>query len=155
MAGEAKKLAFGYRRYPDGVAAVWGARLIAPNDLLHDRQDLVYEDVDAKRELVEWLNGANSNGALSEALFRLGRHGTDSTGIPALKQEDREFVVFEDATGRIVGNTQASHGYVYVAGWLHKHAPLVRTGPDTEPQVDGMQRLRETPTDDVFRSQEA
>lgn len=99
-------LRFGYRRHPEGLRAVWGARLIAPNDLLWDRQDLVYEDDAVKAELVAWLN----TGALKQALDRLGRDRV------MLHQEDREFLVFEDATGRIVG---------YVAGWLKHHMPAV------------------------------
>lgn len=109
-------LAFGYRRHPEGLRAVWGARLIAPNDLLWDRQDVVALDEGGKAELVEWLNGEpRGKGALSKALEGLA-------GMrDSLRETDEEFVVYEDERGRVVGNTQASYGYVYIAGWLHAH----------------------------------
>jgi hypothetical protein len=119
-----KTVMFGYRRgVPDGVRAVWGARLIAPNDLLHDRQDLVAESEEAKAELVKWLNGEPAgHGALSEALDRLRL-------IPLSGSTDEEVRIYEDATGIIVGNTQASYGYVYVCGYLKHHLPAVtKTG---------------------------
>lgn len=122
-AANGKTLAYGYRRFPEGVRAVWGARLIEPNDLLHDRQDLVADDDSSKADLIDWLNGeTRGQGALARALERLARHGfTD--GCPELQQRDEEFPVYEDERGKIVGNTQASYGYVYVAGWLHEHVP--------------------------------
>lgn len=111
-----RTLSYGYRRHPKGLRAVWGARLIAPNDLLHDRQDLLAQDDEGKAELVAWLNGeVRGQGALRRALDWLGENSLE------LRQVDEEFVVYEDATGRIVGNTQASYGYVYVAGWLLAH----------------------------------
>lgn len=101
-----KTLAFGYNAgIPDDVTTAWGARLIAPNDLLWDRQDLVADGDDAKKTLVEWLNG----GAIRAALDQLGKRGYPD-GEP--------FVVYEDERGRIVGNTNRSGGYVYLAGWL-------------------------------------
>jgi hypothetical protein len=36
------RLAFGcVKALPEGTTTAWGARLIYPNDLVHDRQDLV------------------------------------------------------------------------------------------------------------------
>jgi hypothetical protein len=103
------QLAFGRNRgIPDNVKTAWGARLIAPNDLLHDRQDLVAESDEAKTELVAWLNG----GAIRRALDWLRENYWQ------FRQDDEQLVVFEDADGMIVGSTQGSGGYVYVAGWL-------------------------------------
>jgi hypothetical protein len=107
-----KTLAFGYRGFPDGVRAVWGARLIAPNDLVWDRQDLLFEDDEAREELTSWLN----THALKTALKRLGR-------IPLSPSSTDEVVIYEDTIGRFVANAQASFGYVYVAAWLLGHAP--------------------------------
>lgn len=107
---------YGYRRVPEGLRAVWAARLIAPNDLLHDRQDLVADDQRAKEQLVAWLNGDPAgSGVLAELRSRLA-------GWP-LRDVDEEFTIYEDALGKVVGNTQASFGYVYVAAWLHAHEP--------------------------------
>ena len=100
------KLGFGLRdAVPDDVKTAWGARLIAPNDLLHDRQDLVAENDEAKAELIEWLNG----GAIRKALDWL----SDERYPDGL-----EFFAYNDADGVIVGNTNSSGGYVYLAGWL-------------------------------------
>jgi hypothetical protein len=101
-------LGYGYNRgVPEDVTTVWGARLIAPADLVHDRQDLVAESDEAKQALIAWLNG----GAISQALAALRERYVRG-------DSDEEFVIFEDDRGKIVGNAQASHGYVYVAGWL-------------------------------------
>lgn len=103
-------LGFGYSAgVPEDVSTAWGARLIAPNDLLHDRQDLVAENLMEKAKLVAWLNG----GAIRKALFWLAQERAD-----LVYRDGEEFVVFEDPDGIIVGNTQQSGGYVYVAGWL-------------------------------------
>ena len=103
------KLAFGRTRgIPDDVTTAWGARLIAPDDLLHDRQDLVAENAEAKAELVKWLNG----GAIAQMRDWLRENYWQ------FRQDDEQLVILEDAEGTIVGSTQASGGYVYVSGWL-------------------------------------
>ena len=89
--------------------AVWGARLIAPADLVWDRQDIDSDDDAAKAALVDWLNG----GAIREALNALREYRVIIRG----NEEDRH-TIFEDETGIIVGSAQASYGYVYVLGWL-------------------------------------
>jgi hypothetical protein len=98
------RLAFGLRDIPADVTSAWGARLIYPNDLLHDRQDLVGPRSD---ELAAWLN----SGALHEAREALASR-------PVRQDEDRQVTVYEDAVGVIVANPQASHGHVYVAAWF-------------------------------------
>lgn len=116
------ELAFGRRTHPDNVVAVWGARLIWPNDLVWNRQDLVADNDDVKSELITWLNGPNSgDGALSKALLALREPyslGLDPNG-------EEEAVIYEDESGKIVGSAQRSAGYLYVAGWLHRHVPEV------------------------------
>lgn len=104
------KLAYGLSRaIPDDVETAWGARLIGPADLLHDRQDLVAKDDASKATLVEWLNG----GAIAAMCAEL-RHG-----YARLAQDwDVMPVLYEDERGIIMGSTNASGGYVYVAGWL-------------------------------------
>jgi hypothetical protein len=104
-----KSLMFGYHAgIPSDITSAWGARLIEPNDLVHDRQDLVAESDEAKSALVAWLNG----GAIEKALDWLGKR--EYRAVP----DGEEFVVYEDEDGKIVGNTNRSFGYVYVAGWL-------------------------------------
>jgi len=101
------KLTYGLRNLPADVTSAWGARLIWPNDLVHDRQDLKGEDTKA---LIDWLNG----GALRVALDNAARLARSELA----PSEDREVVLYEDERGVIKGNPQASHGYLYVAGWL-------------------------------------
>ena len=102
------QLAFGLSRgVPEDVKTAWGARLIAPNDLVHDRQDLVAESDESKLELIAWLNGGAIQGALD--LLRDCRFT-----IP----DGEQFVAYEDERGVIVANTNNSGGYLYTAGWL-------------------------------------
>jgi len=110
-----KNLAFGLAQaIPKDVAAVWGARLIAPDDLVYNRQDLKADTDEAKQELVLWLNPEGGRaierllGALRERCYRLG--------------QDRNFVAMvEDDEGIIFASTNASGGYVYVTGYLKNH----------------------------------
>jgi hypothetical protein len=100
------RLAFGCTKaLPDGTTTAWGARLIYPNDLVHDRQDLKGPDAD---DLKAWLNGGPLRSALDAAR---SHRDLDPT-------KDVTVTLFEDEDGIIVGNPQASHGYLYVAAWL-------------------------------------
>lgn len=108
-------LSYGRRHYPDDVQAVWGARLIWPNDLVPDRQDIAAHNAEAKAELVAWLNGPNrGDGAISKM--------RDKLMVPSelgwTQSSTDEVTLYEDGTGKIVGSPQGSFGYVYVAAWL-------------------------------------
>jgi hypothetical protein len=103
------KLAFGLRDIPESVTTAWGARLIWPNDLVHDRQDLVGPNAE---RLKWWLNTYEGGKPLRLALERM-RH---PSGIGPT--DDHTFTLYEDDYGCIVGNPQGSHGYLYVAAWL-------------------------------------
>jgi hypothetical protein len=126
------QLGFGRSRgVPEGITTAWGARLIAPDDLLHDRQDLVADSPEAKAELIEWLNGDTpGNGAITKMrewlrdnYFQLG-------------QNDDELVLYNDIDGMIIGSTQGSGGYVYVAGWLKPGRHEARA------QAEGLRDIR-------------
>lgn len=105
-------LAYGRRTFPETAAAVWGARLIAPNDLVPDRQDLIAVDDDAKGKLIGWINGSpEGTGAIQKAREKLAE-----LYLPGNSND--EVVIYEDEQGKIVGSPQGSFGYVYVAGWL-------------------------------------
>lgn len=108
-------LAFGLRERPDDLRAVWGARLIWPNDLVHDRQDLAARDDEAKEELIHWLN----NGAIKNMRDVLLKDAA-ALWLFDPKSEHVE-VIYSDEKGIIKGSPQGSGGYIYVAGWLHKH----------------------------------
>lgn len=111
-------LAFGRRTFPEDVRAVWGARMIAPNDLVHDRQDLDSRDDEAKEELIHWLN----NGAIAKLRDELLTKRYEVAHCDF----DSEIVAYEDDKGKIVASSQSSGGYVYVCGWLHDHTSKER-----------------------------
>jgi hypothetical protein len=105
------KLAFGcVKALPEGTTTAWGARLIWPNDLVWDRQDMVGPE---REELARWLN----DGVLRSVLRMLGEGRFDLR-----RDEDRTLTLYEDETGRVVGNPQGSHGYLYAAAWLKGEA---------------------------------
>ena len=95
---------------PEWVVTAWGARLIYPNDLLQNRQSMFGRETD-KQLLVDWLNA----GALRDALYNAGQLHMKRKMTPI---DHHEFTLYEDATGIIVGNPNASHGYLYVAAWF-------------------------------------
>ena len=102
-------LNFGLREMPD-VTCAWGARLIWPNDLVHDRQDLVGSDP-TRSDLIAWLNDGPLRSALDEAA-KLAREYVLSPG------DDNTVTLYEDERGLVRANPQGSHGYLYVAAWL-------------------------------------
>ena len=115
-------LYFGRDTFPENVEAVWGARLIWPNDLVHDRQDLVGHSPEAKDALIAWLNGpGGGDGAIGKMRAKLGdANSRFEIGLTSNAQEE-EVIIYEDEIGKIVGSPQGSHGYVYVCGWLKEH----------------------------------
>lgn len=95
---------------PSPAKAVWGARLIAPADLVNDRQDVQSTDDESRQALLDWLNG----GVLDAALARL-----DEAPLP----ESHEIrAIYEDKNGTILASTRRSHGHVYLVGWLYPEA---------------------------------
>lgn len=116
-------LSFGCTRaLPEGVRAAWGARLIWPDQLLWDRQSLSASIPTEKSDLVAWLNGpGRGNGAISRALAAArSREVQDELGGAT---GDTVAVLYKDHRGTVAGSAQGSHGYLYVAGWLHEHVP--------------------------------
>jgi len=105
-------LPFGYNAgLPEGVKAAWGARLIVTQngstDFLHDRQG----GFGGNDALYAWLDGGAVTAARAKASELLKSY-TMST------RDSEEFVLYEDNAGRIVGNTNGSAGYLYIAAWL-------------------------------------
>lgn len=117
------EIAYGRRTFPEDVRAVWGARLIWPSDLVHDRQDLAAHTDDAKVELMDWLNGTGSgDGAIGKMMAVLrDTNQRYEVGIHPRMKFEEEAVIHEDEKGKIVGSDQASGGYLYVCGWLKDH----------------------------------
>ena len=121
MAEDTKlKIGFGRQSFPNDVCAVWGARLIWPDDLLHDRQDLDARSDEDKLALMDWLNGTGSgNGAIAK--MREALKSPYSLGLSRDMAFEDEAIIYEDDKGKIVGSAQGSSGYLYVAGWLKEH----------------------------------
>lgn len=109
------KLAFGLSSaIPPEAQAAWGCRAIVERsglDVLWDRQDLQGEDA-AKAALKAWLN--------DEGAFKRFRERTDELVKAHVIRgdEQRLITLYEDEKGIVVGNTNASYGYLYVAAWL-------------------------------------
>lgn len=113
-------IAFGRQTFPEDVRAVWGARLIWPNDLVANRQDLDARDDEAKAELVAWLDG-NPAGTGAIKGMRANLTAPYSLGLSSDMPFEEEAVIFEDDKGKIVGSAQGSYGHLYVCGWLKEH----------------------------------
>ncbi len=107
-------LRYGYSQgIPAGVTAAWGARAIVNTDgtvdLVHDRQD-AYGDSTAVVALLERLN-AGINAAWIAKARDLLRSGEMST------RQAEQFVLYRDAQVSVLGNTNASAGYLYVVAY--------------------------------------
>jgi len=107
---------FGYAPAATGEhRAYWGARALwrgrGPMDIVHDRQSLMAVDKATGDRLVGLLNG----GALKAANARLDALANRWEVSPG---EANEVVLYEDESIRLVGNTNASHGYLYVTAQL-------------------------------------
>jgi hypothetical protein len=107
------KLQFGlHAAIPHDAVTAWGARLIFPDDLVWDRQDFAGLDTPEGQRLKQWLN---QGGALRQALKQAGKLAATFAWRP---DSDDQRVLYEDATGKIVGNPNRSFGYLYVAAFL-------------------------------------
>jgi hypothetical protein len=110
------RLPFGCTKgLPDGVQVAWGARLIAPADLLWDRQGCAggEEGGPERAKLLDWLGaGAGDKARDFCRATNMGVSNGDSSDVVTL---------YEDDQGMVVGSPQGSHGYVYIAAWLKEH----------------------------------
>ena len=110
------ELAWGYHVLDPETPAAWGARFITDGshlDLLWDRQSTVWRDEDALNELVELLNGPG--GVLDN--IRSTYKTLHQRGV-VRGDEANEVLLTRLHRVKAVGNTNASHGYFYVAAWL-------------------------------------
>lgn len=112
----------------DETKVAWGARGIVKHgavSLLHDRQDWK-GDEDERRDFSKVLNSGALPKAIEEAerLLRRGDMRSDKRKL---------FTLYEDDQCRIVGNTNASYGYLYLLA-ERKEAAHARaeTGRDRE-----------------------
>jgi len=109
------QLGFGYNPGLHGATCAWGARWIVTQDgsvdFVPDRQSMIGTP-EEKQELISWLVQVGSQPL--ETLREMLRSREVST------RASREVVLYEDERGVVVGNTNASAGYFYVAArfWL-------------------------------------
>lgn len=108
-------LGFGYNQgLPEQATVAWGCRAIVTQtgsvDIVHDRQSMIGSPEDKER--------------LRAHLSKIGmapwkNHASMLLSTYAMKtREAGEFVLFDDGTVRVVGNTNASGGYLYVAAFF-------------------------------------
>lgn len=122
-------LSFSYPRgVPPHVCTAWGCRALVEQsgmvDVLWDRVDLAGPD---QVQLAEHLNH-HVGAAWCERASELLRTKVMRT------DRDQEFVLYEDPVVVIKGNTQRSHGYLYVCAYLHSRCDaLTRQGADVGP----------------------
>jgi hypothetical protein len=113
--------------------ASWGARLIFPDDLVWDRQGAAGHLPHDVAQLVAWLNQGK---ALDKAL-RAARRAADKGTLT--RDGDQQVILYRDSLGVIVACPNASHGYLYVAGWLHDGKPEKQPAPEfTVPRQPGL-----------------
>jgi len=92
---------------PEDAPAAWGARAILQNgfvDLIPDRQGMGFSDDLAKHSLAVWLG--------TQGLAWLGRIAKQMRG------DESKLYEHDDEGFHIRANTNASHGYVYIAAWV-------------------------------------
>lgn len=118
-------LTFGYTRgVPTHVGTAWGCRAIVEQsgmlDVLWDRIALAGPD---QVQLAEHLNQhLDTACARASELLRTQVMRTD---------RDQEFVLYEDPSVVIKGNTQRSHGYLYLCAYLRPRCDApARQGTD-------------------------
>jgi hypothetical protein len=110
-----KRLSFGlWYEVPNEVTAAWGARWIFPNEQLYDRQDIFGHDTEMGKKLIAWLN-ANGAEHLCSARNTAKKMAQNRD---LLQSGNQTIVLYEDETGIIKGNPNASYGYLYVCAYL-------------------------------------
>lgn len=119
-----RQLTFGLgQEVPDEATAAWGARWIYPDQMLPDRQSFEGMKTPDGENLKNWLNG----GALEKAMKFARKSGGK------LHPTSHETVVlYEDNTGVIKGNPNASGGYLYVCAYLQ---PKNKSNRTTKPKA--------------------
>ena len=107
---------WGLNAHPENAPAHWGARAIlmthrstTPIDLLPDRQD---GSGDLFPVLASLLNDAGGIKVAQARVTALLNNGLMSSS------EAEEFTLIDNDMMRMVANTRASYGYLYISAWL-------------------------------------
>lgn len=113
------ELTYGYRNHPKDDRPVWGARWIWPTDQLYDRQSWCGEgDGDAKLRLLDWLNGTGEFHEGEGAIAIAKRTALEAIDEGWRWHDNIERRLYLDPVGVVLGNPQASYGYLYVCAYL-------------------------------------
>jgi len=110
------RLPFGCNKgLPGNVRIAWGARMIAPADLVWDRQGCAggEEGGEERALLLDWLS--ERAGDAARQFCRDNQMGISNGSSEEI------FTLYEDERGKVVGSPQGSHGHVYIAAWLKVH----------------------------------
>lgn len=118
-APEKKRLGWGaHRLVPENAPAAWGARLIVNQegwvDLVPGRQDAIGSD-EAVKALLDQLNGG-----VNKVWMERLREQLVAGKIRVNQSAD--VTLYEDEALIVAGNTNASHGYFYVAAYLKEES---------------------------------
>ena len=116
------RLGYGYNAgLPANIARAWGARAIVTQqgmvDLVYNRQGWIGEPGETQA-LQDWLNGGAIAAARSRATAALKDYEIRTN-------EAGEATLYEDEVGVIKANTNASHGYLYICGYLKADAAAI------------------------------
>ena len=99
---------------PERITTGWGGRAIDGGvngfSLLWDRQS-AKGDMGIRKDIADKLNGGAMKAAM-DVWAHLYKEGEVS------QSEFEEVTLYEDPTFIVRGNSNASHGYVYVAAWF-------------------------------------
>lgn len=115
---------FGYR-VPEGTKAYWGCRAILEGrspkhryvDFVWDRQSIEGPEED-RIALSGWLNGTKvglTTGSLKKALDKATELYKD---YKITSDMSKEFVLYEDEKGIVLGNPCGSFGYLYMSAYF-------------------------------------
>lgn len=118
---------------PEGAEFHYWGRWIWPNDIVWDRQEVTGEDdCEGRQEFIHWLQRGDDKGnalvrAANEALRLAGGYAethvdkltgdTIRTWVHMLGTDTKQYILYEDDYGILVGCPNRSYGYVYVVGW--------------------------------------
>ena len=93
---------------PKHVRTAWGARLIYPDDVVWDRQDATGP---RKDELLAHLRDV-----VGDAPWRRARELDDKGAMSP--RDELDWILYEDAQVRVIGNPHKSFGYLYVVAYF-------------------------------------
>lgn len=102
---------------PEDARAIWGARTILEAgafSIVSDRQDIHGATAGDRKALADALNKRIIE-ECRQTVAKLLRSGKMRASEPS------QFELYDDRYLRVVANTQASYGYLYITAWFKAH----------------------------------